>query len=239
MTRIEEALGSLVAWNNRQVHRRAVDRSLPNPRPLDGVAWNDRLEAAHPTIRAEWDRFRSAGGGLPPIEELIAEHQGNEGVWRAGLLISSGKPATRLAAHFPETLRALQQVPGIRSALFSVLEPGAELPEHSGPNAGVARYHLGIDCGDGAALVVGDRTVAYRDGRGVLFDDTASHAAWNRGAAARTTLLCEIVRPVPGVFGVVNRAVQRLLGLDPRYRHAPRRADEHLRHARVAGPAGR
>ena len=38
--------------------------------------------------------------------------------------------------------------------LWSVLDPGSELPEHVGPNAGVLRYHLGVRCGQDAALAV-------------------------------------------------------------------------------------
>lgn len=217
-------LGPLVAANNARVRLHAADREAPNPRPLDGVAWNRALEAAWEPVRAEWDRFVAGGGRLPRIDDLIDEDQGNEGTWRAGLLVSRGKPVAALADHFPRTLATLAPVPGLWSALWSVLEPGAELPPHVGPNAGMLRYHLGVDCGADAALAVGDVTVAYRDGHGILFDDTDLHAAWNRGPRPRTTLFLEVLRPTPGPAGIANRAVQELLALDPRYRRAPARA---------------
>lgn len=221
----EAVLGRIVTWNNDAVRRHAADRFDPNPRSLDGCAWNDHLEAAQPRIRAEWDRFVGSGDGLPPIEDLIDEDQGNTGVWRAGLLVSKGRPATELAGRFPATLAALQQIPGLWSALWSVLEPGAELHPHQGPNAGMLRYHLGVDCPPGAALEVDGTEVPYRDGRGILFDDTVEHAAWNRSDRPRTTLFCELLRPVHGPSRWSNLAVQRLLALDPRYRRAPARAD--------------
>jgi beta-hydroxylase len=224
MSRVEQLLGAAVVANNERMSTRATDAGAPNPRPIDRVAWATRLEAAWPDVRAEWDRF-AASGHLPLMEELIDEHQGNEGEWRAGLLVSKGRPATELAAAFPLTLLALELVPGLWSALFSVMAPGTELPTHTGPNAGVLRYHLGVDCPEGAALQVGDVVVPYVDGRGVLFDDTAPHAAWNRGDRPRVTLFLEVRRPATGWVGLANEAVQRLIALDPRYRRAPGRAD--------------
>lgn len=224
---MERALGALVMANNRSVRARALDRSQANPRPTTGrFHWNAKLEAQWPNLRAEWDSFARSGGRLPKIEDLIDESQGNEGTWRAGLLVSRGAPVPALADRFTATQAALSCVPGLWSALWSVLEPGAILHEHVGPNAGVLRYHLGIDCGSAAALQVGNVEVPYRDGVGILFDDTVPHAAWNRGPEPRVTLFLEVLRPVPGPAGILNRSVQRVLALDPRYREAPRRAAE-------------
>lgn len=221
----ERLLRRTVAANNDRLRRSEVGQGLANPRALRGFAWNDRLEAGHAEVRAEWDRFTADGGRLPRIEEVIGEDQGNEGAWRAGILVSRGRPATDLAERFPTTLGLLADVPGLWSALWSVLEPGTELLEHVGPNAGVLRYHLGVRCGPASGLRVGDVTVPYRDGCGILFDDTVPHEAWNRGDEPRVTLFLEVLRPAPGLRGTANRAVQHLLALDPRYRRAPARAD--------------
>lgn len=226
VSRAEQVLGTVLTWNNDQIRHHAVDRLASNPRSLADCPWNARMEAAHPVIRGEWDRFVEAGGTLPHLEDLIAEHQGNEGAWRAGLLVSKGRPATRLAERFPLTVAALAQIPGLWSALWSVFEPGTELPEHTGPNAGMLRYHLGVDCGADSALALGGTVIAYRDGSGVLFDDTAPHSAWNRGPTSRVTLFCEVIRPADWPARWANRMVQRMLSLDHRFQQAPRRADE-------------
>ena len=221
---LQSLLGRLVRVNNERIQ--AVDGDAPNPRPLASVHWHEELLEAWPGIRAEWERFSSSGSRLPRIEDLLGEDQGADGVWRAGLLVAGGRPCQPLADRFPVTVAALGRVPGLRAALWSVLGPGTELTPHRGPNAGVLRYHLGVDCGPASALEVAGEVVTYTDRVGVLFDDTALHAAWNRGPADRVTLFCEVLRPLPPVADLRNRVVQRLLARDPRYRLAPRRAAE-------------
>lgn len=235
MSVVEQALGRAATWNNDQVRAHATDRFEPNPRRVDDLPWNQHLQDRWTAIRSDWDRFADAGGRLPRIEDLISEDQGNEGSWRAGLLVSRGRPVGAPAHRFPATMAALESVPGLWSALWSVLDPGASLHEHVGPNAGVLRYHLGVRCGDDAALSVGQAITPYRDGVGILFDDTVPHAAWNRGPEARITLFCEVLRPLPGPRRTANLAVQRLLALDQRYRGAPARAAEWDR--ALNGPA--
>jgi ornithine lipid ester-linked acyl 2-hydroxylase len=224
VTFLERVLGGVVRSNNERI--RAADPDRENPRDLRTVKWHVALVEACPGIQREWDRFAAEGGRLPLIEDLIVEHQGNEGPWRAGLLVSKGRPVEPLTSVFPATSAALSGIPGLRSALWSYMDPGTELPEHTGPNAGMLRYHLGVRCGDHAALKVDETVVPYRDGEGVLFDDTVPHAAWNRGSEPRVTLFCEIERPLPPVPALANRVVQRVISMDSRYRLAPRRAGE-------------
>lgn len=224
MSLVEAGLGRLVAANNERIAQ--VDPGHSNPRPIDGLPWAAEIASQWDSIRSEWDRFSAVGGRLPLIEELIDEHQGNEGAWRAGLLVSRGRPREPLASVFPGTVSVLGSVPGLRSALWSQMDAGTELPEHQGPNAGVLRYHLGVRCGTGSALKVNGVEVPYRDSSGVLFDDTVPHSAWNRGTAERVTLFCELERPLPPMSRFSNRIVQAFISLDPRYRRAPIRAME-------------
>lgn len=217
-------MGSAVRWNNAMAH--AADVGVPNPRPLDDVDWHRRLVAGFDDVRAEWDAFAASGGRLPLLDDLIQEEQGSTEPWRAGLLVAGGTPVRRLADRFPRTTALALSVPGIRSALWSVLTPGAELPEHVGSNAGVLRYHLGVVCPHGAGLRVGDRVVPYREREGVLFDDTVPHSAWNRSDRDRVTLFLELRRPLRGSRDLRNRWTQTLIGQDRRYRGAAARAAE-------------
>lgn len=219
---VGQVLGRLVESNNEQIRR--IDPQHSNPRDPSSVPWVAEVIRSSPAIGDEWRSFAARGGRLPLIEDLISEDQGNEGPWRAGLLYHHGSPVRPLADEFPATVAALAAVPGLRSAMFSLLEPDTELPEHSGPNAGVLRFHLGVSCPGGASLRVGNRVEVYRDGEAILFDDTVPHSAWNRGQHDRVTLFCEIERPLPGAAARRNRATQAVISLDGRYRGAAARA---------------
>ena len=226
MSVVERAARRILQANNDLMRRSAVDRNASNPRDPSQFPWVTHLVGGWDDIRAEWDEFSLSGGQLPHLRDRLDEDQGSDGPWKAGLLISKGKPATRLAERFPATVAKSLAVPGIWSALWSVLPPGTELPEHRGPNAGVLRFHLGVACPQNSALRVNDTVVPYRDRHAVLFDDTDLHEAWNRGATDRVTLFLEVLRPASGRSELFNRATQRLLALDRRYRCAPARADE-------------
>lgn len=216
-------MGRIVTANNASA--RSAGPKPENPRPFDRIPWGAELIGRYPAIRREWDAFAATGRVLPRIEQVLDEDQGNDGPWRAGLLMVNGRVVPGANDRFPATVAALRSVPGVLAALWSVLEPGTELPAHAGPNAGVLRFHLGIDCNGNTALMVDGRVVPYENGRGVLFDDTATHAAWNRGMTPRVTLMCELLRPLPALRSWVNRGVQRLVYADPRYRLATERAE--------------
>ena len=44
----------------------------------------------------------------------------------------------------PETVRLLHRIPGMKSAMFSILAPRKYIAPHRGPYKGVLRYHLGL-----------------------------------------------------------------------------------------------
>lgn len=207
---VATTLDRLVSANNRMVQGR--DPVVENPRPLDGCGWHHELVRRHPEIAGEWQRFAERGGRLPRIEDVLGEGQGNVGAWRVGVLWSGGAALPYARRRFPATVAAVETIPGLRAALWSVIDAGTVLTEHRGPNAGVLRYHLGVDCPTGSTLRVGDVEIPYTDAHGILFDDTARHAAWNRSAAPRVTLFCEVDRPLGTPFGLVNSIVQHAIG---------------------------
>lgn len=222
MTATDRFLAAALDKNNERV--RAATTATNNPVDLSTVEWHHEMVGAWPAMRHEWSTAVDGGMRLPRIGDVLSEDQGQLGTWRVGVLVADGRTVEPLASLFPETVVSLRRIPGLRSALWSVLEPGTELPEHRGPNAGVLRYHLGVRCGTGAALRVGRHVVPFVDGRGVLFDDTELHAAWNRGAEDRVTLFCELDRPLPMRVRLPNLILRRVISWDPRYRAAPRRA---------------
>jgi beta-hydroxylase len=213
--------------NNARVRR--ADSGQPNPRSVADEAWYRDLVAAHPAIRAEWDAFTADGGDLPLIEDTLGAPDQNQGsYWKMVVLVAQRRPIPPLSAVFPRTTEAMLAVPGLRSACWSVLGPGGWIPEHTGPNAGCLRMLVGVDCGD-ASLTVSGSEARFADGEATLFDDTEPHAVTNPGDRPRVLLLCDLTRPVPGIAGLRNHGVQRLLHtMTPAYRGSAKRGSSHF-----------
>jgi aspartyl/asparaginyl beta-hydroxylase (cupin superfamily) len=96
----------------------------------------------------------------------------------------------------PRTAALAAAVPGLSTAGFSVLQPGTDLRPHRGFPRGMLRLHVALDAPDeGAGLQVGDAVHHWRTGGSVVFDDTFTHRAWNRGERSRAVLLVDFERP--------------------------------------------
>lgn len=225
MSSLRPWVARLLEWNNREIL--PLDADKPNPRPVSGEPWYEALVAAHPRIRAEWDRFTAAGGQLPLIEDALGEPDQNQGsYWRMTTFVNLGRGVPAVAHTFPEAIRAMGQVPGLRSASWSVLGPGGWIPEHVGENGGCLRLLVAVDADD-ATLQVSGVEQRFRDGEAALFDDTQPHAVRNDSDRPRVVILGDLLRPLPGLLGWRNRLVQRTLHtMTPAYRNAAARGGE-------------
>ncbi len=116
------------------------------------------------------------------------------------------------AAKFcPKTVALLKQVPEVKAAMFTELPPGAKLNPHRDPFAGSLRYHLGLTTpnDDKCFINVNNQAYSWRDGEGVMFDETYIHWALNDSDKTRIILLCDIERPMRFRWA---QAVNRWLG---------------------------
>ena len=82
--------------------------------------------------------------------------------------------------------------------MFAELPPGAKLNPHRDPYAGSLRYHLGLSTpnDDRAFIDVNQQPYSWRDGEGVIFDETYIHWAINQTDQTRIILLCDVERPM-------------------------------------------
>ena len=97
----------------------------------------------------------------------------------------------------PTLCKLLSQIPNVQLAMFSILEPGGIITPHCGPSKGALRYHLGLQCpkDNDAEIVVDGVPYCWKDGEGVLFDDTYMHHVKNRSKdTTRIILFCDIIR---------------------------------------------
>ncbi len=98
----------------------------------------------------------------------------------------------------PKTIEILKQTPSVKAAMFASLPSGGKLTPHRDPFAGSLRYHLGLATpnDDDCFILVDGQKHSWRDGKGVLFDETYIHEAHNRTDENRIILFCDVTRPM-------------------------------------------
>lgn len=114
----------------------------------------------------------------------------------------------------PRTYALLQSIPTVKAAMFAELPPGGKLNPHRDPFAGSMRYHLGLSTpnDDRCFIDVDGERHSWRDGQGVVFDETYIHWAFNGSDRDRVILFCDVERPMRFAWmGAVNRWLGRTM----------------------------
>jgi beta-hydroxylase len=98
----------------------------------------------------------------------------------------------------PQTISILENVKNLNAAMFAVIPPGGKLNKHRDPYSGSLRYHLGLSTpnSDDCFICVDNAQYSWRDGEGIVFDETYVHWVENNSNKHRLILFCDIERPV-------------------------------------------
>jgi beta-hydroxylase len=170
-------------------------------------------------LAQHWEVIRTEAQQLIALNKIKASEQNDDAGfnsffksgWKRFYLKwydASHPSAQRLC---PQTYALLQAIPSVKAAMFAELPPGAKLNPHRDPYAGSLRYHLGLATpnDDRCFIEVDSQRYSWRDGQGVLFDETYIHWAYNGSESDRIILFCDVERPLR--FGWM-RAINRWLG---------------------------
>jgi beta-hydroxylase len=156
----------------------------------------DKIKANYPVIRAEAKVLLDTGVfQRPPSVDEPGYNTFEKGGWRMYPLKWYTKECRPTAVKMcPETCSILDSVTAVRSAMFTVLPPGARLGRHHDPIASSLRYHLGLLTPNSrqCALTLDGVEYPWSDGEELLFDQTCLHSAVNRTDTIRIILFCDV-----------------------------------------------
>jgi len=130
--------------------------------------------------------------------------------WKTYFLYAYGHQAERNCAQCPKTARLLASIPGLKTAMFSILAPKKHVPEHRGPYKGVLRYHLGLiipEPNTSCRIRVADEVRSWQEGKSLIFDDSHLHEVWNDSDSWRVVLFVDFLRPLPFPLSLLNRVM--------------------------------
>lgn len=162
----------------------------------DNFDWSEVLEKNWQTIKKELNDFLSADKKLwPYFDQSIVSRKNS---WKTIPLMAWGVHFRKNQKAAPETTRLLNQIPGIVSASFNMLDANAQIVPHYGDTDGIMRCHLGIivpgelpDIG----FEVKDEKRSWHEGELLIFCDAHLHTAWNNTPEKRFILLFDVIRP--------------------------------------------
>lgn len=182
--------------------------------------WVAEIEAGFDAIRAELNHVLADRDQIPNLQDLSPDQavltEGPD--WKSLIFHAYGRAVPANCLRCPRTAQLLQRIPGMKSAMFSILAPHKRLPEHRGPYKGVLRYHLGLlipEPPEASGIRVAGETRHWAEGRSLIFDDSHVHDAWNGSNAHRVVLFVDLLRPLPLWLSVLNRAMVWRLSTTP------------------------
>ncbi|MCC2974390.1 lipid A hydroxylase LpxO [Massilia sp. IC2-476] len=157
-------------------------------------------------LQENWPIIRAEAENLLALKKIKAAEQNDDAGfnsffkngWKRFYLKwydASHPSAERLC---PQTYALLQAIPSVKAAMFAELPPGGKLNPHRDPFAGSMRYHLGLATpnDDRCFIEVDGERHSWRDGQGVVFDETFIHWAINGSESDRVILFCDVERPM-------------------------------------------
>ena len=170
--------------------------------------WIDKVMAALPEVRTEALTILRHREAVPPFRDFAPGHERiapGPDDWRSFFFYGYGYPVEENLARCPQTAAALKHVPGLVSAIYSIVGPGAHIRRHRGVSKAIMTAHLPLIVPRDAhkcRMEVDDQKVVWRIGTPTVFDDTYPHEVWNETGENRVVLLIQFRRPMrqPGKF---------------------------------------
>lgn len=209
-------LGGKVLWNLENMMNRFS--KVPTTPILDSrqFEWTEGLEENWNLIREELDVILKHKETIPSFQDISEDQKSisKDDNWKTYFLYGFGYKAENNCSQCPETTRLIEDIPGMITAFFSILNPGKHIPEHRGVYKGILRYHLGLKVPEPANLCrmrVDGINTHWKEGQGLLFDDTYKHEVWNDTDGVRVVLLIDVIRPMRFPGNIFNKVLINLV----------------------------
>jgi aspartyl/asparaginyl beta-hydroxylase (cupin superfamily) len=188
--------------------------------PNDRFSWIAEIEASWETIRDELERVLEDREALPNFQDISKDQIEitDDDRWKTFFLYGYGFTARLGVEMCPRTAALMREIPGMTTAMISILSPRKHILAHRGPYKGVLRYHLGLivpQDAEACRIRVGDDVRHWVQGRSMVFDDTFDHEVWNDTDETRVVLFVDVMRPLPFPESLINWLIVKVIGLSP------------------------
>ncbi len=188
--------------------------------PLERFPWVAHIEANWEVIREEAERLLDTQEDLANFQDISKDQIEitDDDRWKTFFLYGYGFEAKLGVEMCPRTAALMRSIPGMKTAMISILSPRKHILDHRGPYKGVLRYHLGLIVpkdAESCRIRVGEDIRHWEEGRSLMFDDTFNHEVWNDTDETRVVLFVDVMRPLPFPDSAVNEGIVKAIGYSP------------------------
>jgi ornithine lipid ester-linked acyl 2-hydroxylase len=188
--------------------------------PTERFPWVTHIEDNWTVIRDEAARLLEDQAELANFQDISKDQIEitDDDSWKTFFLYGYGFEAKLGVEMCPRTAALMRQVPGMSTAMISILSPRKHILDHRGPYKGVLRYHLGLIVprdAEACRIRVGKDIRHWEEGKSLIFDDTFNHEVWNDTDETRVVLFVDVLRPLPFPESLINRLIVKAIGFSP------------------------
>jgi beta-hydroxylase len=188
--------------------------------PLERFPWVRHIEDNWETIREEAAALLEDRAALANFQDISRDQIEitDDDRWKTFFLYGYGFEARLGVEMCPRTAALMREIPGMKTAMISILSPRKHILDHRGPYKGVLRYHLGLivpEDAESCRIRVGEDVRHWEEGRSMIFDDTFNHEVWNDTDETRVVLFVDVMRPLPFPESAINEAIVKAIGHSP------------------------
>jgi ornithine lipid ester-linked acyl 2-hydroxylase len=188
--------------------------------PLERFPWVAHIEENWTVIREEAERLLEYQEDLANFQDISKDQIEitDDDRWKTFFIYGYGFEAKLGVEMCPRTAALMREIPGMKTAMISILSPRKHILDHRGPYKGVLRYHLGLivpEDAEACRIRVGEDFRHWEEGRSMIFDDTFNHEVWNDTDETRVVLFVDVMRPLPFPESAINEAIVKAIGYSP------------------------
>jgi beta-hydroxylase len=195
--------------------------------PLERFPWVKHVEQNWEVIREELQGVLADHEGLANFQDISKDQIEitDDDRWKTFFIYGYGFEAELGVQMCPRTAALMREIPGMTTAMLSILSPRKHILDHRGPYKGVLRYHLGLIVPkdkEACRIRVGDEIRHWEEGKSMIFDDTFNHEVWNDTDETRVVLFVDVLRPLPFPESLINRLIVKAIAISPFIQDAKR-----------------
>jgi beta-hydroxylase len=188
--------------------------------PLERFPWAAHIEDNWEVIREEAERLLEDQAELANFQDISKDQIEitDDDRWKTFFIYGYGFEAKLGVEMCPRTAALMREVPGMTTAMISILSPHKHILDHRGPYKGVLRYHLGLivpQDAEACRIRVGEDIRHWEEGKSLIFDDSFNHEVWNDTDETRVVLFVDVMRPLPFPESLINWLIVKVIGFSP------------------------